>query len=44
VVWSSEAVEYGGLGHPPPESEDGQWGIPGHCAVVLAPVELEPPE
>jgi maltooligosyltrehalose trehalohydrolase len=37
VLWSSEAHEYGGLGTPPVEREDGGFFIPAHAAVVLAP-------
>jgi maltooligosyltrehalose trehalohydrolase len=39
-LWSSEDACYGGLGHPPPETHDGQWQVPGQCAVVLAPSAL----
>ena len=34
VLWSSEAVAYGGLGTPPPETEDG-WRLIGESALVL---------
>ena len=38
VLWSSEAWEYGGTGHPALENEQDNWRIPGEAAVVLAPV------
>jgi maltooligosyltrehalose trehalohydrolase len=41
AVWSSEDPRYGGLGHPPPEDDDGSWRIPGQCAVVLVPAVPE---
>jgi maltooligosyltrehalose trehalohydrolase len=34
VLWSSEAVEYGGCGTPPLDAEE-NWRIPGHAAVAL---------
>jgi maltooligosyltrehalose trehalohydrolase len=34
VRWSTEAIEYGGCGTPPPDSEE-NWRIPGEAAVVL---------
>jgi maltooligosyltrehalose trehalohydrolase len=37
MVWSSENVRYGGVGTPRVESRKG-WSIPGHAAVVLAPI------
>ena len=37
VLWSSEAVEYGGHGTPDVEHDDGSFHIPAHAAVVLAP-------
>ena len=42
VLWSSEAWEYGGAGHPPLENEQDNWRIPGEAAVVLAPVIHDP--
>jgi len=36
VVWSSEAVRYGGGGAPALDPADG-WLLPGHAAVVLGP-------
>lgn len=39
VLWSSEAVLYGGGGTPPLNTEE-IWHIPGHAAVVLAPVRV----
>jgi maltooligosyltrehalose trehalohydrolase len=37
VLWYSENPRYGGCGAPPFESDD-LWRIPGHAAIVLAPV------
>ena len=37
VLWYSEAVRYGGCWAPPVVTDTG-WEIPGHAAVVLAPV------
>ncbi len=39
LLWSSEAVRYGGSGAPPLEPE-GVWRIPGHAAFVLAPLKV----
>jgi maltooligosyltrehalose trehalohydrolase len=36
LVWSSESPEYGGIGTPPVERDDGSFDIPAHAAVVLA--------
>jgi maltooligosyltrehalose trehalohydrolase len=36
VLWSSEAIAYGGAGTFPPDSRDG-WRLPGEAAVLLAP-------
>jgi maltooligosyltrehalose trehalohydrolase len=36
VLWSSEDPAYGGMGTPPPETEEG-WRIPGQSALLLAP-------
>lgn len=41
MIWSSEDVKYGGLGHQPPEARDGRWQVPAQCAVVLAPQRTE---
>jgi maltooligosyltrehalose trehalohydrolase len=41
TLWSSESLDYGGEGTPPPEAVDG-WRVLGEAAVVLAP-ELLPP-
>lgn len=35
VSWSSEDVQYGGSGHPPPEDGQGGWHMPAECAVLL---------
>jgi maltooligosyltrehalose trehalohydrolase len=37
LLWSSEDARYGGLGHAPPETEDGRWRLPGRCTVVMQP-------
>jgi maltooligosyltrehalose trehalohydrolase len=37
VLWSTDRVEYGGVGTPPLETETG-WQIAGESAVVLRPV------
>lgn len=39
VLWSSESLEYGGSGTPPPEAADG-WRLLGEAAVVLTPESL----
>jgi maltooligosyltrehalose trehalohydrolase len=36
VLWTSEAIAYGGHGIAPPDTDAG-WMIPGHTAVLLAP-------
>jgi maltooligosyltrehalose trehalohydrolase len=36
VRWSSEDPRYGGLGSPPPETEEG-WRLPGQAAILLIP-------
>jgi maltooligosyltrehalose trehalohydrolase len=36
LVWSSEAVRYGGGGTPAISPAEG-WVLPGHAAVVLGP-------
>jgi len=40
VIFSTEAVCYGGHGTPPPEQEDAWW-LPGHAAVALVPEPRE---
>ena len=37
ILWSTNCVEYGGVGTPPLETETG-WQIAGESAVVLRPV------
>jgi maltooligosyltrehalose trehalohydrolase len=37
ILWSSEDPKYGGVGTPPPDSEQ-NWRLPGHSAVLLKPV------
>jgi maltooligosyltrehalose trehalohydrolase len=41
ILWSSEAVDYGGAGTPPPETLDG-WRLMGEAAVVLFPQPISP--
>jgi maltooligosyltrehalose trehalohydrolase len=36
VLWSSEDPRYGGMGAPPPDSED-RWFLPGRSAIALGP-------
>ncbi len=40
VIWSSEDPRYGGCGTPGPETEEHNWRLQGHSAVVLAPAPL----
>jgi maltooligosyltrehalose trehalohydrolase len=40
VRWSSEEPMYGGCGTPPIVTDQG-WHIPGHSAIVLAPVKID---
>ena len=40
ILWTSEDPRYGGLGTPPPDTNE-NWQIPGRTAVVLRPVEPE---
>jgi maltooligosyltrehalose trehalohydrolase len=37
ILWSSESVEYGGLGTPPLETDD-NWRLPAESAVAMIPV------
>ncbi|MEW6440934.1 MAG: malto-oligosyltrehalose trehalohydrolase [bacterium] len=39
LLWSSEAVAYGGGGTPPMETE-GRWTVPGHATLVFAPKKV----
>jgi len=41
VLWSSEDPKYGGTGTPPLDSEE-NWRFPGHAAVALYPIPMEP--
>jgi maltooligosyltrehalose trehalohydrolase len=43
VLWSSEHPRYGGSGNAAVESQ-GRWRLPGHAAVVLAPVPAQESE
>ena len=36
LLWSSECVEYGGSGTPPPDADDRGWKLPAQSAVLLA--------
>jgi maltooligosyltrehalose trehalohydrolase len=40
VLWSSEDPRYGGTGTAPLDTSE-NWLIPGHAAVVLAPIPRE---
>jgi len=37
VLWSSESPQYGGRGTPEPETEELNWRLPGHAALLMAP-------
>jgi maltooligosyltrehalose trehalohydrolase len=37
VLWSSESPRYGGKGVPEPETEEQNWRLTGHAAVLMAP-------
>lgn len=37
TIFATESMTYGGAGAPAVESEKGEWWLPGHAAVVLAP-------
>jgi maltooligosyltrehalose trehalohydrolase len=39
VLWSSEDPRYGGFGTPDPESEQTNWRLTGHSAVVMIPTD-----
>ena len=41
VLWSSEEPRYGGGGTAEPESEELNWRLAGHAAVVMAPLPTE---
>ena len=41
MLWSSECVEYGGYGTPEVDAEGAGFRIPGQCAVLLQPKEVE---
>jgi len=45
LLWSSNQIEYGGVGTPPLENDSG-WRIPGECAVVLRadPIDARSPQ
>jgi maltooligosyltrehalose trehalohydrolase len=44
VLWSSEEPRYGGSGTAEPETEELNWLLAGHAAVVMAPVPAEADE
>jgi maltooligosyltrehalose trehalohydrolase len=37
LLWSSEDPRYGGRGTPAPESEEGNWNLPSHAALLMGP-------
>jgi maltooligosyltrehalose trehalohydrolase len=39
VLWSTEDPRYGGTGTPEPETEEHNWRLKGHAAVVMAPAD-----
>ena len=41
VLWSSEEPRYGGSGTAEPETDELNWRLAGHAAVVMAPVPAE---
>ena len=43
-LWSSEEPRYGGQGTAEPETEELNWRLAGHAAVVMAPVPAEADE
>jgi maltooligosyltrehalose trehalohydrolase len=44
VLWSSEDPRYGGFGTAPPETEEHNWRLVAHVAVVMTPVPAEADE
>ena len=44
ALWSSEEPRYGGQGTAEPETEELNWRLAGHAAVVMAPVPAEADE
>jgi maltooligosyltrehalose trehalohydrolase len=44
VLWSSEDPGYGGTGTPEPETEEDNWRLPAHAAIVMMPVAAEADE
>ncbi|MHB1557615.1 MAG: malto-oligosyltrehalose trehalohydrolase [Isosphaeraceae bacterium] len=40
IRWSSEDPRYGGCGTPEPETEEQNWRLQGHAAIVLTPVPV----
>lgn len=41
VLWSSEDPRYGGGGTTEPESEEQNWRLPGHAAILMAPAPAQ---
>jgi maltooligosyltrehalose trehalohydrolase len=41
VLWSSEDPRYGGCGTPEPESEEWNWRLAAHAAIVMMPAPAE---
>ncbi|MFO0577780.1 MAG: malto-oligosyltrehalose trehalohydrolase [Polyangia bacterium] len=44
ILLSTEHPDYGGAGTPDPETEADGWRVPGHAALLLAPVPSSPTE
>ena len=41
VLWSSEDPRYGGRGTPEPETEEDNWRLAAHAAIVMMPAPAE---
>jgi maltooligosyltrehalose trehalohydrolase len=41
VIWSTEDPRYGGCGTPEPETEEGNWRLHAHAAIVMMPAPAE---
>jgi hypothetical protein len=44
VLWSSESPCYGGGGTPDPETEENNWRLAAHAALVMRPAPAEEDE
>ncbi len=44
LLWSSEDPRYGGCGTPEPETEEHNWRLPAHSAIVMTPAPAEADE